>query len=353
MTRNRLGVLCLLLLPVLGAAEEEKASFRDITLAMLGQLVGDIGAAHTQGLVEQIAEESGLDKTEVRGKLVELLDELEAQRKGKTEAWNGLVTTGGEDITEKKADKFLKELGKSLRKVLEKEGVYALDPLVKKAARKAKMPTYQGTDFLVMLLNPAEVMPPPELPDKIGLVVVGESKYAIDVTAFESILITSSDRLNQNKVRNVHKPIAEALIPELEGSGFVKWAVDKPDPKLTPDCRLDFEVDWFSTKARTGAALNLDPGAASDGSQSGSQDGGGGQESGQTPNALPKVYVNAHFIMTHLESGVIVFNKTKEFQYDFGTEPDDRVVGMRLLNNFYKKIAKEATREVNQFLAGG
>jgi hypothetical protein len=186
MTGNRLGALCLLLLPVLGHAEEENvASFRNLTLEVLGQLVQDIGASHSQGVVEQIALASGLAKAEVRGKLIELLDELETQRKGKTEAWQSLVTAGGGDITAKKAGKFLKELSKSVRKVLGKEGIYALAPLVKKAARKAKMPTYEGRDYLVVLLNPGEAMPKIELPDRIGLVVVGESNYAIDVTAFD------------------------------------------------------------------------------------------------------------------------------------------------------------------------
>ncbi len=362
MIKYRLGVLSLLLLPVGGhAQEEEVVSFRAIALAVLGQQVQGIGVADSQGVVEQIAQESGLDQTEVRGKLVELLDELDNQRRGKTEVWKSLVTAGGDEVAEKKADKFLKEMDKAMRKVLKKEGAYALEPLVNKAARKAKMPTYQGKDFLVLLLNPGvdETMPTVELPDKIGLLVAGESKYAIDRTAFESILITASDRLNQNKVRNVHKPITKVLAPELEGSGFVKWALGRPNPKLTPDCRLDFEIDWFSTKTTMETAQQAAAPAPGSGEGqlpneegAGGQQAAGGQQSSLGRNVLPKVYLNARFVMTHLESGVIVFSKSMEFNYDFENESDARIQGMRLLDNFYQKIAREATREVNQFLAG-
>ena len=308
------------LLLALGPAEgEEVASFRDLALVELGQLVQNLGTLHSQGVVEQIAQQSGLDETEVRGKLVELLDELEAHRKGKTDAWKSLVTAGGDEITQKEADKFFKELDKSVRKVLKKGGAYPLAPLVKKASKKAKIPSYQGTDFLVLLLNPGESMPTVELPDRIGLVVVGESKYAINLTAFEPLLITSSDRLNQNKVRNVHKSITKALLPELERSGFVKWAMDKPDPKLPPDCRLDFEIEWFSTTSRTGGqAAAVVP--ASGVGQLGNEDGGGGQQGGVDPNDPPEVYLDARFVMTHLESGVIVFSEAMEFSYDFANE---------------------------------
>ena len=127
--------------------------------------------------------------------------------------------------------------------------------------------------------------------------------------------------------------------------------MDKPDPKLAADCRLDFEIDWFSTKSRTGAAGQTVAIAPA------SDDGGGGsqlaegQQSGLSPSSLPKVYLNARFTMTHLESRVILFNKAMEFNYDFANELDVQIQSMRRLDNFYKKIAQEVTREVNQFLA--
>jgi hypothetical protein len=363
MKRNRVFVLSLLLFPAWSQAEEEGTlSFQDATMAVLGQQVKDLGAAYVQTIVDQIAQESGVDAAEVRTKLKEMLGELEAQRQGKTEVWNSLVAARGEEIEEKQVDKFFKELIKSMSKVLDKKGNYALESLVVKAAGKAKMQSYHGKDFLVMLLNPGEAaaaMPTVDLPEKIGLVLQGSSNYAIDQAAFEPLLISSSDRLTLKKVRDVHKGIAKVFAQELEGSGFIKWTLDKPNPKLTPDCQLEFEVDWFSTSPRSGGVA---PQASSvqtggEGAVDGEQGVDGQPAAPATTTstvgqqALPIVYLGVQMSMKHVESGVMVYTKRMEINYDFENEQDDRIRSLRALDNFHLKVGKEMKKELDQFLA--
>jgi len=364
MNRNRVFLLSLLLFPALSQAEEEEArSFQDVTLAVLGEQVKDFGSAYAQAVVEQIAQESGLEADEVRAELKELLVELEGHRKGKTEVWDNLVARRSEEVEEKQIDKFYKELIKSMTKVLGKKGNYALESLVAKAAGKAKIQGYQGKDYLMLLLNPEEAkaqIPNVELPEKIGLVLQGSSNYAIDKSAFEPLLITSSDRLTMNKVRDVHKGIARVFAQELEASGFIKWALDKPNPKLTPDCQLSFEVDWFSTVSIAGGAALQASTAPSGGEQAaeGEQsDEGQAATTTTTTTAtvgqkeLPMLYLGVMLSMEHLESGVIFYTKRMEISYDFDKEQDDRIRSLRALDNFYLRAATKMKQELDQFLA--
>lgn len=360
MKKKCLYLLIPLLLPALSQAEEELRSIQDVTLAVLGEQVKDFGSAYAQAVVQQIADESGLDAAEVRTRLKELLGELESHRKGKTEVWDSLVAERGEDIEEKQIDKFFKELIKSMTKVLGKKGNYALESLVAKAAGKAKMQSYHGKDYLLMLLNPEEAevqIPTVELPEKIGLVLKGSSNYAIDKSAFEPLLITSSDRLTMNKVRDVHKGIARVFAQELETSGFIKWALDKPNPKLTPDCQLSFEVDWFSTVSMGGGGAPQVSTAPSDGEQAAEgEQAEEGQAAATTTSTvgqkeLPMLHLGVMMSMEHLESGVIFYTKRMEISYDFDQEQDERIKSLRTLDNFHQRAAAEMKKELDQFLA--
>ena len=256
MRKNWMYALSLLLMPLWGHAEEEEPrSFQEVVLAVLGEQVQDLGSAYSQGVVKLIAQESGLDDAEVRSKLVELLDGLDAQRKGKTDAWKDVVAAGGKDIEAKKVDKFFKELSKELHKVVEKKGDYALESLVGKAASKARIQNYEGEDILVRLLGPEDAsssLVSVELPEKIGIVVTGESSYAIDREGFEDLLITSQDRLTFNKVRDIHVPIATGGIGHfvLLSEGAIASAPETRNQRWPPSAALRVSQAQGSTWRR-------------------------------------------------------------------------------------------------------
>ncbi len=364
MRKNWMYALSLLLMPLWGHAEEEEPrSFQEVVLAVLGEQVQDLGSAYSQGVVKLIAQESGLDDAEVRSKLVELLDGLDAQRKGKTDAWKDVVAAGGKDIEAKKVDKFFKELSKELHKVVGKKGDYALESLVGKAASKARIQNYEGEDILVRLLGPEDAsssLVSVELPEKIGIVVTGESSYAIDREGFEDLLITSQDRLTFNKVRDIHVPIATQLTEAMSGSGRVKWALEKVDPKLVPDCTLFFEIDWFS--ARSNASGGGQPATqtqqpAGDPQADEDQGTAGGQPTGTLPpiggqQNLPMLFMTAQIILEHTPSKAMLFRNKLEVTYDFNRELDDQIRSQRLLDKFYKQAAREMRKELDNFLAG-
>ena len=91
-------ILSLLLIAAWGHAEENR-SFQEVTLNVLGQQLQGFGSATSREIVERIAQESGLTASEVRGKLLGLLDEFEAQRQEKTEIWNDFVSRRSESVS--------------------------------------------------------------------------------------------------------------------------------------------------------------------------------------------------------------------------------------------------------------
>ena len=337
------------------AEESDPGAFQELTLKVLGQQVQDFGSAYSQGIVDRIAEESGLDKAAVRGKLVELLDKLEQERKGKTEAWKGLLAAGGKEAEPKQVEKFLRELSKSLRKILEKKGDYALESLVERAAGKAKMPRYAGKDVLMKALGAGgETAQAVELPAEIGVLVDGNSNYPIDRVGFDALLITREDRLHMKKVSDIHVPLTAALAEGLPQSGRIKWAAQEAPPEQEPDCQLFFEVEYFSTTARgsfgssTGAQSATTTGQPSSTDQSSS--------SGQQPTAaqptLPVVYMSAQLLLKHVSTKVMLYSEAMDFSYDFTLERDQMVQSQRKLDNLYKKVAREMRQKLDEFLAG-
>ena len=223
---------------------EENRSFQEVTFDVLGQQFQDFGSATSQETVESIARESGLTVSEVRGKLRELLDEWEIQRQEKTEVWSDLVSRRSERISVKQTERFLGELGKSVREILGKEENFKLKSLSERASRKAKMLTYEGEDFLRNILGPANTqrdntLLSVDLPEKIGILIeVG--RRSTDLAQYFS-------RVELEAQEDFQVSVSSALVHELPKSEYVSWAVEEADPQLSPDCLLSIGfIFWFS-----------------------------------------------------------------------------------------------------------
>ena len=340
------------------AEESDPGAFQELTLKVLGQQVQDFGSAYSQGIVGQIAKESGLDESAVRDKLVELLDKLEQERKEKTKAWKGLLAVGGKETEPKQVEKFLRELSKSLRKILEKKGDYALESLVERAAGKAKMPRYAGKDVLMKALGAGgETAQAVELPAEIGVLVDGNSNYPIDRVGFDALLITREDRLHMKKVSDIHVPLTAALAEGLPQSGRIKWAAQEAPPEQEPDCQLFFEVEYFSTAARGSFAgaqsSTTTTTTTTTGQPSSDQSSSGGQQStAAVQQTLPVVYMSAQILLKHVSTKVVLYSEAMDFSYDFTLERDPLIQSQRQLDNFYKKVAREMRQKLDEFLAG-
>lgn len=349
MKRNLIWVLTAVVMVAGAHAEEEAGSFQALTLEVLAQEVQDLESADSQGVVDQVAAKTGLDESEVRAGLIELLDKLTAERKGKTEAWQGLVSLGGEEVTEKQVAKFLTELIKVLRNPLQRKGSYALESLVRKASGKAKMPGYEAKDVLARALGVGGPWAGSvELPDQIGILIEGRSSYPLDRSRLEDLLVSADDKLNMTKVRDVHLHLAAALAEGLPQSGFVSWAAEKAPADQQPDCTLHIDVDGFGTGAGTAAAAQ--PASGGEGA-AGDPTGDPTETTTETEASFPVVHLTAQLLLEHKESGVVLFTDNMEFVYDFTQERDRTIQGQRELVNLYSKVAREMQSALDQFLA--
>jgi len=323
----RLLIGSVLLLTAAGNAqdrEEGDADFHRRVCATLGQKLKGSEQLYSGKVLEELAGEAGLEESRFREQLLSLLDELDRQREKKTEAWKGLLVLGGKEIEAKQADKFLRELSKAARKVLEKKGNYGLEQIVNQTAGKAKLLPYQGKELLqkVLLIGAGEdAGGSVGLPDKIGLLVEGGSNYRIERDGFAGLLIRAEDQLQLKKVTDIHVPIVAALVGELPSAEWVRWVIEKPRPQLQPECRLLFEVEEFSSM--TGMAP-LD-------------------------QSMPAVHMVADVTLEQIPSGASVYYERLEFSYDFWNEEDEEIQSQRRLDRFYEKVARQTREALDRF----
>ena len=319
--------------------DNEPELFQRLTFSTLSQQLQEPSGGSSQALMEALMEGSGLEESEVRHRLLALLDRLDAARQEQSEVWKDLISMGKKKVSAKQATRFLRELIQEARKKLGKKGDYVLRSIVVRAAEKARMMPYQGKDFLLAALSAGAGGPAgnsSDLPEKIGVLVEGQSSYPIDPTGFADLLRTAEDKLNYTKIKDIHVPIRAFLVQELAESQHIKWALEKTHPRLQPDCQLFFEIGRF--ECRAGTVSTETPSSSET------------QSSVEPPEPLPILYVALQVVLKHLSSGNVVYSEQIDVTYDFALEQDDQIQSLRLLDNSNRRVAQEIARQLDEFL---
>lgn len=333
------GVLLGLLLisvPCLAQTSEAESLSKVATSALQQKLQGG-SSFSSNDLLQQILQETGLSKPEINVRLLGLLDSLDHQRRQESEIWKNLIAVGGDEISPKKADRFLQELIKSARKTLQKSGNYSSQSILEQAAKKAKIVPFQANAFLLRILNAgsdsdSSVTHSKRLLDKVGLLVKTRSTYRIVISdgprmIFEKVLGKNpDDSLVKEKLSDFHKKALPFLIQELPKSDYVKWAVEEPTSLLQPDYRFYVEI----------SELLYPPGAHV---------------------YIPYISALGFVVNVVLQSmdggktGSYIYNQTLSITYDFSVEEDERIRDLRLLDKCYEKIAQETAKALDAFLS--
>ena len=252
-------------LPALCLAQGQKeAQFRQVGLLILQQRLAQPEADYLESTLAQIARETLLPNSEVRSRLVRLLDSLEVQRKQQTGVWEKVIAVGGEGVSPKVADKFLTQLATETRKLLVEQnrhgGDYELQALIKEAVRKAKLTPAQGTDLLLkaLSLGSGSTMPKSAgIPDQIGLLVEVYNRLAKgSALPQETAADRAGDAAGQQSAA-LHRTLMPVLLQTLPASDRIKWAVDKPDSTPPPDYLLSVTIDDLQDQRAGGQMKRL------------------------------------------------------------------------------------------------
>lgn len=297
-----------------------QADPRTAALTILAEELAKPGSGFSRDMLSRVGVATGRTDEALRTVLRSLLDDLDAERQDKTAAWKELTALGGEDGDVRKNDRLLHEFINWGRKATRGNNNYGMDLILERAAEKARLPTYRARELLVQFANlglTGTARPAASLPEKLGLLVTGQSEYRVDPSRFLGMLISEEDISRQTRFRDIHVPLVAGLVEVLPEAEGVRWAIDGSHPRLEPDAELQLTVtDFFSRRFRRDVDL----------------------------------YVELRLAL-RTTAGVLLYSTEVELAYDYRLEPDALVRGQRRLDAFLLKVSAVVRDEVGRYLA--
>ncbi len=235
-----------------GADSTAARSFRQQVLSGLGEQLLQPEPLRTRAFNRYLMKQTGVGGSDVRKGMLALLDSLEAERKGKSEKWQRIRTSGGTHVKPRQVDKLLKELTKRTRKVLENNEDETLGSLLQHGAKKADVPDYRARAVLLRAL---------EVPTDSAAVFLGfpaKVTILLEMTTLEMTRgMTTSGYLSQrlfpvsdDLLNEVKRDILPSLERRLKESESVVSDSIASTKSMKPDCRLVFEIRKFGRISR-------------------------------------------------------------------------------------------------------
>ena len=316
--RSTITATALWILAVCGATAAQESP-RVAALKILAEELAKPGSAFTSDMLSRAAVETGLAQEALYTALLGLLDALAAERQDKSVTWQELIALGGADVDSRKVDRMLRECIAWGRKVSGGKANYSLDLIVERTAEKARMPTHRALELLTRLINhglTGTAGDAVSLPEKLGILVVGQSEYRVDPSRFPAMLISEEDISEQTRFRDLHVRLVSGLAVALTEAEQVRWAIDGSHPRLAPDAVLQLTIsDFYSQRVRR------------------------------------DVYLHTTVrIALRSTAGVQLYSTELEMAYDYWLEPDDRVRSQRRLDGFLRKLTSAVGDEVLRYL---
>ena len=238
---------------------EERSDFRRALFAVLRSSLDRAAPTYSNDLIAALSGRTGLDEPQIRTRLLHLLDRLERHAGKKTALWKELIRQGGEEVPPESAGKLLRNLIKESRVMLGSGENYLVDSGIRRAARKARLPAFQGRSFLVRALEWALADSGEEEEGGIGIVVSGHTnRFEVNLDPLFLFFDSSDESYVREQVREIQRFIVPALVRSLPKSPAIQWAVRKRQANalVEPRYLLDFGVDGLRF---TGSNLDLRP----------------------------------------------------------------------------------------------
>ena len=227
--------------------------FRQQAGELLMEQLSRSGVALSTSYVTELARRNKMAVGDTRRKLQALLDSAVSSQ-GKSTRWDSVIAgLGGEEVSDKKTDRFLREATNAARKAMAGEGAYELTKLLERAASKAKISVEDGKLILRRALSPgagvASDAAVADLPGKIGIRVTAENEirpsYTPQITFF---FRTDDDAFIRERLSHMHEGVVTSLVDLLPSLASVKWAVAEASPVLAPDVVLVLTLDTFELR---------------------------------------------------------------------------------------------------------
>ena len=289
-------------------------------------------------LVEATAVDTGLAAADLRQRLRELLDQLEAQHESRSPAWVQLTAPGGSRVSAKEVDKLIKELSKRADKILEKKGDYSLSDLLTDAAKRANVPDYRARGILLWALgvDPDTAAVFTGLPERVSLQLRVRSSSLGGADVVKILPRDGGVDLPPGGVgagtvlgrELMTAPMEYYLKREMEKSDYVKWVVVGPNPRAAPECGLYLDILTFATSWRQTAAATEE----------------------RPAQFVLNVGMQLKVELYHYRLKNVVYSEFKEYNYDFPREMDDETRPGLQFDKYYERVVRDVRASLETFL---
>ena len=331
-------LLSVLLLAIPGVAAAQVELQQSLFEALIDQLQRS-APQRSHLFLDRLSGDTGLADADLRQRLRELLDQLEAQRESRSPAWVQITALGGSRVSAKKVDKLIKELRKRADKILKKTGDYSLSSLLTDAAKRANVPEYRARGILLSALgvDPDTLAVFTGLPQRVSLQVrvrsssIGGSDV-VKIVPRDGGVDLPPGGVGAGTVLGrelMTAPMEYYLKREMEKSDHVSWVVAGVNPRTAPECGLYVDILTFATSWRQTAAATED----------------------RPAQFVLNVGMQLKVELYHYRLKNVVHSEFKEYNYDFPRELDDETRPGLQFDKYYERVVRDVRASLETFLA--
>ena len=316
-------------------------SFRQQVLSALGAHLLQPEPLSTRAFVRGLMKRTGVGGSDVRNGMLDLLDSLDAERKGKSEKWERIRKSGGTQVKPKQVEKLLKELTKRTRKALKKNEDKTLGSLLKHGAKKAGLPDYRARAVLLRALEVSTDSAAVFLgfPARVGISL----EVTTPVVAWTKAAMLEAQIAARHGGSNIMIPlpvtddspaaqgILSSLAQRLEESQRVAWVSSQSAKPVKPDCRLVFAIRELSLRSHASIV-----------------EGGSGEP---LLDAARGLHLEARLTMEDVATGIEVHRDEITVRENYAWGRNLVLPGQEFMDKFCQETALAAIESVEAYLA--
>ena len=254
-------IMVLISLPcLLTAVESDSFRFRNELLIYLQTKLENGEPIYSSDFLEDFSRKGYGTQEKLRTRLADLIKNIEKERVENSDLWRAIISKGSPEIEPNRAKKLIKQWTKEIHKIVESDKNYLIDKVLRKAARKSKVPFFQSKSYLLNTLAWARSDSQKNaLKKPFGILVSGSSnRYEMNIDPLLLFFGSQEEAFVREQVREIQRFITPSLVRLLPKSESILWCVRKRESNalVRPDYELIFSVDNFSF---TGSNVNVRP----------------------------------------------------------------------------------------------
>lgn len=230
------------------------------TLVLLDERLNSPAPVHAVALLDDAADRSRASTGQLRGHLLQRLDEFSQLADTDSAAWRAVLDLRDESMSQRQARRLLRELVGLSRRVLESSDDYLLGTGIRWAGAEAHVPQDEASGFARRLVAHGIVDTTTEwAPEPKGLVVSGwTEQYEFSLDPLYVFFDTDNESFVTEAVRDIQRFVVPRAVRRLPSSRGVRYAVRDRNVTTLIDPDLELRITVVSLRFG-GSNVDLKP----------------------------------------------------------------------------------------------